>query len=106
RSLAAPFYQLGTNSNLPPGAFPGGLFQFIQQPNNLRQTYVQQNPGRNYVMQWNINVQRELSRNLTAMVAYVGSRGVHQAFRADDINTTLPDDPNSLTPTYTPGNPM
>src|ERR1700730_5998370 len=28
--------------------------------------------------------------NLTATLAYVGSRGVHQPFRSDDINTTLP----------------
>ena len=41
-------------------------------------------------MQWNLNVQRELMPDLTAMVAYVGSRGVHQPFRADDINTVLP----------------
>src|SRR6202049_4925585 len=41
-------------------------------------------------MQWNLSVQRELLPNLTAMVAYVGSRGVHMEFRADDINTTLP----------------
>jgi hypothetical protein len=45
-------------------------------------------------MQWNFNVQREFASSLTAMVAYVGSRGVHQAFRADDINIVLP----TLTP--------
>jgi hypothetical protein len=41
-------------------------------------------------MQWNLNVQRELASNLTALVGYVGSRGVHQPFRADDINVVLP----------------
>ena len=41
-------------------------------------------------MQWNINVQRELTPNLTALIGYVGSRGVHQPFRADDINVVLP----------------
>ena len=47
-------------------------------------------PHRNYVMQWNLNVQRELAPNLTAVVGYVGSRGVHQPFRADDVNVVLP----------------
>ena len=56
----------------------------------FRLPYIQPNPKRNYVMQWNLNVQRELLPNLTAMIAYVGSRGVHMEFRADDINTTLP----------------
>ena len=41
-------------------------------------------------MEWNLNVQRELVRNLTAMVGYVGSRGVHQPFRVDDIDIVLP----------------
>src|SRR4029077_12775014 len=43
-----------------------------------------------YVMQWNLAVQRELANNLTATIAYVGSRGVHMEFRADDINTSQP----------------
>lgn len=110
--LAAPFYELGNSgaTALPPGSFPGGLFQFIGSSSNLRQSYVQPNPSRNYVMQWNINVQHEFSKSITAMLAYVGSRGVHQAFRADDVNTTLPDSFTSLTPTYpgtdSSGNPL
>jgi hypothetical protein len=110
--LAAPFYQLGNSgaTALPAGSFPGGLFQFIGSASNLRQSYVQPNPSRNYVMQWNINVQREFSKSITGMVAYVGSRGIHQAFRADDINTTLPSSLTSLTPVYpgtdSSGNPL
>lgn len=61
---------------------------------SLRVPYVEAHPNRNYVMQWNLAVQRELLPNLTAMVAYVGSRGVHMEQRADDINTTVP----TLTP--------
>jgi hypothetical protein len=49
-------------------------------------------------MQWNVNVQHELLPDLTAMAAYVGSRGVHQIFRADDINSTQPI--NGATPPY------
>jgi hypothetical protein len=45
-------------------------------------------------MQWNGNVQRELARNLTMTVGYLGSRGVHQPFHADDVNYVLP----TLTP--------
>src|ERR1700730_1224778 len=41
-------------------------------------------------MQWNLNVQRELAPNLTALVGYVGSRGVHEPFMANDANFVIP----------------
>jgi hypothetical protein len=53
-------------------------------------SYTEQYPHRSYVMQWNLNVQRELIGNLTAMVGYVGSRGVHEPFRTDDADIVLP----------------
>jgi len=65
--------------------------QDIQFPaNRLRTTYTDPNPKRNYVMQWNLNVQQQLTPTLAAMVAYVGSSGVHQPFRVDDANLVLP----------------
>jgi Carboxypeptidase regulatory-like domain/TonB-dependent Receptor Plug Domain/TonB dependent receptor len=53
-------------------------------------SFVEQYPHRSYIMQWNLNVQRELIGNLTAMVGYVGSRGVHEPFRTDDADIVLP----------------
>jgi len=58
--------------------------------NKLRSTFVESHPNRNYVTQWNLNVQYQLMPNLAGMVAYVGSRGVHQPFRVDEANLTLP----------------
>jgi hypothetical protein len=58
--------------------------------NKTRSTYVESAPHRNYVMQWNLNVQYQLSSNLAAMVAYVGSRGVHQPFRVDEADLIIP----------------
>jgi hypothetical protein len=58
--------------------------------NNVRNRYVQQNPKRALVMNWNFNVQRELMPNLTAIVGYVGSRSVHLSVAADDINLVPP----------------
>jgi hypothetical protein len=90
----APFTENGTATNLPAGSFPTQAFDILAQQaaNNLglRIPYIEPHPKRNYVMQWNLNVQRELAPNLTAMIAYVGSRGVHMIFRADDINSTQP----------------
>jgi hypothetical protein len=102
--LSAPFFELGTSSSLDPGSFPNcaspckSMIDVVSAPDNLRQGYVQPDPRRNYAMQWNFNVQREIVKDVTGMVAYVGSRTVHNAFRADDINTTVP-----LTPLNSPG---
>jgi len=74
---SAPFF----NFNGQDTAFPA---------NRLRTTYTDPNPKRTYVMQWNLNVQQQITPSLAAMVAYVGSRGVHQPFRVDDANLTIP----------------
>jgi hypothetical protein len=90
--FAAPFYLLGTIGGLPPGAFPNA-FNLISatDPKTLRVNYIQQNPSRNYVMEWNLNVQRQVSESVAVMIGYTGSRGVHQPFRVEDMNIPLPD---------------
>jgi hypothetical protein len=56
----------------------------------LTASYTEANPARNYVEQWNINVQREIVPNLTVTVGYVGSHGLHQLIRGDDFDMVLP----------------
>jgi len=91
-----------TTNCLAPGSFPTQAFNILaaaaQNNTGLRIAYIQPNPKRDYLMQWNVNIQHEVVPNLTAMAAYVGSRGVHQIFRADDINSTQPI--NGSTPPY------
>jgi len=41
-------------------------------------------------MQWNLNIQREFFRDLTATIGYVGTHGVHQPFRVDDADIVMP----------------
>jgi len=90
-SLAAPFLELGTAVPLPANVFPSGAFPLVSaSPTSLRQTYIQPNPSRNYVMQWNLNVEHQIARDFTATIGYVGTRGIHNAFRSDDVNTVLP----------------
>jgi hypothetical protein len=82
------------------GTFPAGAFSQIPPlpvgvdpllgGNKKGGNNSEQYPHRSYVMQWNLNVQREVVRNLTAMVGYVGSRGVHEPFRVDDGDIVLP----------------
>jgi hypothetical protein len=59
-------------------------------PNAVRNRYVEQNPKRAYVMNWNFNIQREIAPNLTAIIGYVGSRSLHLSVAADDINLVPP----------------
>ena len=57
---------------------------------NQRVSYIQPNPSRSYVMQWNLNLQQEFTPSVIGTVAYVGSRGVHLPFRTDDSNIVIP----------------
>lgn len=86
----APFFNVVGANALAPGSFPTGAFQQAAASNLLRIPFIEPNPKRNYVMQWNLNIQREILPNLTATIAYVGNRGRHQPFRADDMNMVLP----------------
>jgi hypothetical protein len=90
--FAAPFYLLGTKNNLATGDFPNVYSQIVPTiPSSLRVNYIQPNPHRNYVMEWNLNIQRQLSQSFAVMIGYSGSRGVHQPFRIEDMNIPLPD---------------
>jgi len=88
---AAPFFEYTSLKNNLAGSFFNG--PAVQPPfpaNKLRQTYTDPSPKRNYVTQWNLNVQYQLTPSLAAMAAYVGSRGIHQPFRVDDADMALP----------------
>ena len=90
---ASPFLQY-TSINYNGLTAPNRMFYQVPtsalNPNKLRSTYVESNPKRNYVTQWNLNWQYQLTPNLAAMVAYVGSRGVHQPFRVDEADLVMP----------------
>lgn len=92
-ALTAPYFQLGTIANPPQGSFPTGAFGLLG-PNQLRYGYVDSHPHRNYVMQWNFNVQRQITSGVTLLLGYVGSRGVHMPYQDTDVNYVQP----TLTP--------
>lgn len=88
---AVPFVQTIVANVLQPGLFPTGAFQqFSTQSNSALATYVEFRPKRNYVMQWNLSVSRELTSTLAVTIGYVGSRGVHLPYRVDNIDMVLP----------------
>jgi hypothetical protein len=87
---SAPFAETLALTGLSPGSFPNEGHDGTISPANLQSTSIQFNPPRNYVMIWNLNVQRQLSPSTTLMVGFVGNRGVHMENRSDDVNLVLP----------------
>jgi hypothetical protein len=89
---SAPFFKLGNSTDLPPGSFPTEAFSIVDAASSsgFRQGYFDPNPRRNYVMQWNLTLARDLARDLSMRIGYVGSRGVHQMFRVEDADIVLP----------------
>ena len=84
---SAPFFSYTSINSPGPGTFYNGLTSFPS--NTLRSTYVQ-HAKRDYVIQWNFNIQQQLTPSVAAMVAYVGSRGVHQPFKVDEADLVIP----------------
>ena len=82
KHLGGKFFQGGLDvlTNPPPGAKVG----------RLATSTVEANPRRSYVLQWNLNVQRQINPDLSVTLGYVGSHGVHMLIRGDDANMTLP----------------
>lgn len=54
----------------------------------LATSTVEHAPKRNYALQWNLNVQRQITPDLSLTVGYIGSHGVHMLIRGDDGNMT------------------
>jgi len=87
-AATAPFQIVGFDSA---GTLGNGIDPNIGfNPNKIRNRYIQQNPKRADVLNWNFNVQREIAPSWTAIVGYVGSRAVHLSVAADDINLVPP----------------
>ena len=84
-----------STSKVPAGAFPSGALAALESNQttaltNKRVSYVQPNPSRAYVAQWNFNIEREVAKHQSIRVGYVGSRGVHLFFTTEDANMVLP----------------
>jgi hypothetical protein len=81
-----------SNPNVPGAFFKGGenLLTNSVPPSRLSVSTIETHPHRNYVLQWNLNVQRQITPDLSLTVGYIGSHGVHMLIRGDDGNMTLP----------------
>jgi hypothetical protein len=80
-------------NNFLAGAYPQGFAAFASNTAagaSSRYGYNEQFPHRDYVMQWNFNIQRQLTTNTSVTIAYTGAKGVHNPFQTDELNTVFP----------------
>jgi hypothetical protein len=86
---SAPFALPERAGNLQPGDFPMVTSTTIG-PASGQVRYMEPNPHRSYTMNWNFNIQRDITPSWFATIGYVGSRGLHLPDTPDDINYSLP----------------
>ena len=88
-SQARPFTLSLAASNLPAGAFPHLTGLTINNTSALGY-FPEQHPHRNYAMNWNLTIQRQIGSTMTATIGYVGSHTVHSPFTTDTSNSVGP----------------
>jgi hypothetical protein len=86
---SAPFALPEKANNLQPGDFPV-VTSTVIGPASGQVRYVQPNPKQSYTINWNINIEREITPSVSATVGYVGSHSLHLPDTPDDINYSLP----------------
>ncbi|MGH9359489.1 MAG: hypothetical protein ACRD1O_10000, partial [Terriglobia bacterium] len=84
-----PYQVTYSASNLVAGDFPI-IKSTTLGPSKINVQYLQPDPPNSYAMNWNFNIQRSLTSDLSFTLAYVGSRTVHRPTSLDDVNWTLP----------------
>jgi outer membrane receptor protein involved in Fe transport len=94
---SAPSYQEGRvtySGTTGSGKFPTNPFATTTPL--LRNIYTPRTPPRNYILQSNVNVQQQLTKNTVLTLGYITSHGVHMLFNSNDINIVSPigRDPN------------
>jgi hypothetical protein len=88
-AATAPFQIIGADktATLGTGA-PDPNVNFNRQA--IRNRFIDAYPKRALVMNWNLNIERQLADRWTFMLGYVGSRSTHLSAAADDINLVQP----------------
>src|SRR5207245_3424698 len=86
----------GQNGDVPSGAWPDSVPSLVaralatpQGTQSRQYGYRDTNIKRNYVYQYNLNIQRQLTPSTTLTVAYAGSRGLHNPIQLDAANGVI-----------------
>ena len=79
-----------SNSAALVGTFPQGALAVAAATPLQAEEFAGNNLKRNYLMQWNLSLQREIATGLTVTATYIGAHGVHDPFNGDDANMVIP----------------
>ena len=92
-AISAPYSQDEIAVGVPQGSFPDSIAAIAARFAPFRiGHYIEPHPKRAYSLNYNVNVEQQLSKTLSAMVGYVGSHTVHTPFQAQDMNQVAPSD--------------
>jgi hypothetical protein len=72
------------------GGFAGGNPLDPAVLDTKRVDFTEQNPPTSYAMQWNLNIQQEITNTLSVQIGYVGTRTIHNVNQMNDGNMRLP----------------
>jgi len=86
-AATAPFQIIGTAKGATLG---GGTIPVSFNPLHIRNRFIDAYPKRADVLNWNLNIQRQLAEGLTMLLGYVGSRSIHLSAASDDVNLVQP----------------
>jgi hypothetical protein len=83
-------FNLNATVNKPPAStFPNQILPLLT-PDAGSGYYMQGDPPEAYKLQWNLNIERQVTSGLSITAGYVGSRGVHLPRRYGDLDLVPP----------------
>ena len=90
-AISAPYSQDEIAVGVPPGSFPNDIAPIAAMFAPFRiGHYIEPHPKRTYSLNYNVNVEQQLSKTVSALVGYVGSHSLHTPFQAQDMNQVAP----------------
>jgi hypothetical protein len=90
-ALSNPFANTAQVLPAPAGIFPAEAFPLlVNNQLGLKYFHINTHPPRSYVMQYNLNIQQQLTPKLIASAAYVGSDSIHLVQSSSDANFVIP----------------
>ncbi len=92
-AISAPYSQdeIVPGFLLPAGGFPSAVAAVGEATSFIRiGHYIEPHPKRTYSLNYNLNVEQQISQGLTALIGYVGSHSLHMPFQAEDMNQVAP----------------
>jgi hypothetical protein len=90
-TISAPYSLDEIAVGVPQGSFPDQIAGVAANFASFRiGHYIEPHPKRTYSLNYNANIEQQLSKTLSAMIGYVGSHTLHTAFQASDMNQVAP----------------